>query len=121
LCNRLGLESLAYLWYRNQKELLLDMISDGMDSVIIKTCTMGLTKEHLLKSIKEMQPLLFEFEDKYQINVCGEGGEFETLTLDCPLYKKRIVITDYEVVTHSTDIYVPVYYVVIKAFELVDK
>ena len=22
----------------------------------------------------------------YGINVCGEGGEYETLTLDCPLF-----------------------------------
>lgn len=27
---------------------------------------------------------------KYGINVCGEGGEFETFTLDCPLFKKAI-------------------------------
>lgn len=29
---------------------------------------------------------------KYQLNVCGEGGEYESLTLDCPLFKKRIVM-----------------------------
>ncbi len=27
---------------------------------------------------------------RYGVNVCGEGGEYETFTLDCPLYKKRI-------------------------------
>lgn len=26
----------------------------------------------------------------YGINVCGEGGEYETLTLDCPLFKASI-------------------------------
>jgi diphthine-ammonia ligase len=89
-CERLGLKSLAYLWEREQKQLLLDMIDDGMNSVIIKTCTMGLSKEDLLKSIKELQPKLFKLEEQYQVNVCGEGGEFESLTLDCPLYLKRI-------------------------------
>jgi len=121
LCNRLGLTSLAYLWMRNQRELLLDMINDGMDALIIKTCTMGLNQNHLLKSIKELQPLLFQFEDKYQINVCGEGGEFESLTVDCPIYKKKIIIKDHEVVLHSDDPYVPVYYVRIKNFEVVNK
>ena len=29
---------------------------------------------------------------KYGIHVCGEGGEYETFTLDCPLFKKRIVM-----------------------------
>jgi diphthine-ammonia ligase len=68
------------------------MIKDGMDSLIIKTCTMGLDKTDLLKSIKELQPKLFELEAKYQVNVCGEGGEFESLTVDCPIYKKKIVM-----------------------------
>ena len=26
------------------------------------------------------------------LNVCGEGGEYETFTTDCPLYKRRIVL-----------------------------
>jgi diphthine-ammonia ligase len=30
--------------------------------------------------------------EKYGVNVCGEGGEYETFTLDCPLFKKRIVM-----------------------------
>lgn len=61
-----------------------------MDAVIVKVCCMGLGEKDLLKSIKELQPKLFELEEKYQANVCGEGGEFETLTLDCPLFKKKI-------------------------------
>lgn len=121
LCERLGLVSLAYLWNRDQKELLLDMISDGMESLIIKTCTMGLEKEDLLKSIKELQPKLFELEAKYKVNVCGEGGEFESLTVDCPIYKKRINITGYDVVQHSTDPFCPVFYATIKSFEVVEK
>ena len=29
---------------------------------------------------------------QYGINVCGEGGEYETFTLDCPLFHKEIVL-----------------------------
>ena len=29
---------------------------------------------------------------KYHLNVCGEGGEYETFTLDCPLFEKKIVV-----------------------------
>lgn len=63
-----------------------------MDSIIIKTCTIGLGSEDLGKSITELQPKLFQLEEKFKINVCGEGGEFETLTLNCPIYKKKIVM-----------------------------
>jgi len=30
--------------------------------------------------------------EQFGLNVCGEGGEYETFTLDCPLFKKRIVM-----------------------------
>ena len=42
-------------------------------------------------SLKMFVILLFQ-EDKYNLNVCGEGGEYETFTLDCPLFKKEIVM-----------------------------
>ena len=41
---------------------------------------------------------------KYGVHPCGEGGEYETLTLDCPLYKrKRIVLDRVRVLRHSED------------------
>lgn len=30
--------------------------------------------------------------EKYGCHICGEGGEFETFTLDCPLFKRRISV-----------------------------
>ena len=29
---------------------------------------------------------------KFDVHVCGEGGEYESLTLDCPLYQRRLVM-----------------------------
>ncbi|NOY11277.1 MAG: TIGR00289 family protein, partial [Archaeoglobi archaeon] len=34
----------------------------------------------------------------YGVNVAGEGGEYESLVLDAPLYRKRIEILSYDVV-----------------------
>jgi hypothetical protein len=30
--------------------------------------------------------------ERYGSHICGEGGEYESLTLDCPLFKKKIVL-----------------------------
>ena len=74
ICKRLGLESLAYLWEYDQPTLLNKMIEDGMNSIFIKVCVIGLDKIDLMKSLKEMKEKLLKLKDKYGINVCGEGG-----------------------------------------------
>lgn len=33
-----------------------------------------------------------QLSQKYGVHVCGEGGEYETFTLDCPLFKRKIVM-----------------------------
>ena len=53
--------------------------------------------------------------------MCGEGGEFETLTLDSPLFVKSIVLESSEVRVHSEDDLAPVAYLRIKAVGLRDK
>lgn len=29
---------------------------------------------------------------RFQTHMCGEGGEYETFTLDCPIFKQRVVL-----------------------------
>ena len=57
-CRRLGLTVLAYLWQREQDELLQEMIDAGLVAVIIKVAGIGLTEKHLGKTLAEMQPTL---------------------------------------------------------------
>ncbi|KAI8983806.1 hypothetical protein BDB01DRAFT_843137 [Pilobolus umbonatus] len=92
VCDRLGLTSLAYLWRRDQKELLWEMASAGVNAILIKVAAIGLKTVHLGKSIGQMYPLLCSMNEKYDLHICGEGGEYETFTIDCPLFKKRIVV-----------------------------
>ena len=40
-CQRLGLTSLAYLWRRDQSELLKEMIDSGVSAILIKVASMG--------------------------------------------------------------------------------
>lgn len=90
ICKRLGLESLALMWDIEQPKLLQDMIDNQMNSILIKVACYGLNSSHLGKTLAEMQPTLEKLSQEYGVNSCGEGGEFESLTLDCPLFKKKI-------------------------------
>ncbi len=39
---------------------------------------------------------------RFGSNICGEGGEYETLTLDCPLFVHGAIVLDHtEVVMHD--------------------
>jgi diphthine-ammonia ligase len=45
-------------------------------------------------------------ENKQKINPIGEWGEYHTLVLDCPIYKKRINILKSEIKWEKTKGYV---------------
>ena len=53
---------------------------------------------------------------QFGVNICGEGGEYETLTLDCPLFRKKIVLEDTE-----TEVIDDVSFLKIKSAKLIDK
>lgn len=121
VCARLGLKMLAYLWHREQTALLQDMVDSGLHAIIIKTAAMGLLPRHLGLTLNEILPEMLKLKEKYDLNVCGEGGEFESFTLDCPLFKKRIILDSLETVIHSDDAFSPVAYLRLKKLHLENK
>ncbi|OEL18357.1 Diphthine--ammonia ligase [Dichanthelium oligosanthes] len=105
VCSRLGLVSLAYLWKQDQTLLLEEMIRRGIVAITVKVAALGLKpSSHLGKELAELKCHLLRMNESYGINVCGEGGEYETLTLDCPLFRNaRIILDNYEIILHSAD------------------
>ena len=60
-------------------------------------------------SLAEVREEMERLKDKFGVNVCGEGGEYETFTLDMPLFRHRLRVSQSEVITHSEDAFAPVY------------
>jgi diphthine-ammonia ligase len=121
VCARLGLTALAYLWRRDQSQLLDDMAAAGVNAVLVKVAAMGLGPKHLGKSLVALAPLLRSLHARFGLHVCGEGGEFETLVLDAPVYRRRIVIDEAETICHADDAFAPVAYLVVRRWHLEDK
>ncbi|VDD93682.1 unnamed protein product [Enterobius vermicularis] len=120
VCLRLGLKPLCKLWNVEQKSLLDEMIHDGISAILVKVATLGLDQQHIGKTLVEVRDRLLALNAKYGVSVCGEGGEYETFVLDCPLFKRRIVVDDYCVVTSSEDCG-PVAYMRLEKFHLEPK
>ncbi|RCN34948.1 hypothetical protein ANCCAN_19196 [Ancylostoma caninum] len=97
VCRRLNLTPLCYLWERNQTELLSEMISNGLDAILVKVAAIGLNKKHLGMTLSEVESTLDRLHSQYGVHPCGEGGEYETFVLDCPLFHKRILVEESEV------------------------
>jgi uncharacterized protein (TIGR00290 family) len=110
VCSRLGLVSLAYLWHQPQDPLLQRMIDAEIKAILVKVAAAGLNpRAHLGASLAQVQPHLQRLRETYGCNVCGEGGEYETMTLDCPLFTHgRIILDAWDTVHVSEDSMAPV-------------
>ncbi len=94
----LGLACVAPLWKRDQLDVVKSEIRDGMKAIFVHVAAAGLDEKWLGRGLDEASLSdLLELNRKYKVSVAGEGGEFETLVLDCPLYVKgRLEIVDAE-------------------------
>jgi diphthine-ammonia ligase len=70
------------------------IVSAGIEARLIKIACMGLTpRKHLGKTLQDVRETLHRLNSEFGAHICGEGGEFETFTTDCPLYKSRIIVS----------------------------
>ena len=67
------------------------MIESEMDIRLVKTHSLNLTEAFLGNPIKEHRVKFGQMKQKFGFNVCGEGGEYETVVFDSPIFKKKIV------------------------------
>ncbi|VEU22476.1 DEKNAAC103482 [Brettanomyces naardenensis] len=104
VCNRLGLTSLAYLWQRDQIELMSEMCTSGLEAVLIKVAAIGLNESNLGMTLQQAYPVLLNLNSRFGVHVCGEGGEFETLVLDAPFFRfGRLIIEEEKIIRHTND------------------
>ena len=94
LCKKLDLASLTPLWGIDPGKYMEELIKDKFEVMIVGVAAHGMaTKQFLGKVIDEdLLEKLKEVKEKYNIHLAGEGGEFETLVLNCPLFKKGLAI-----------------------------
>lgn len=95
VCRELNLESIAPLWQENPVGLLKEIITLRFEVVIVGVYAYGFDENWLGRKI-DAGTLndLVELSKRYQISVVGEGGEYETLVLDAPFFRKRIELVN---------------------------
>jgi len=91
ICDKLNISCINPLWKKNQVTLLRELIQNRFEVIITGVGAYPLDKSWLgrridWKFINEVKDL----EKKCGINPAGEGGEFETFVLKCPLFKRQL-------------------------------
>lgn len=95
ICDKLGLKLVAPLWNRNNIDLLKDMLKDGMEIMITAVAGGDAFDEKWLGKIIDVKVVerLEKLQKKHGISPLGEGGELESLVVNCPLYKKKLNVS----------------------------
>ena len=97
ICDELDLECFNPLWKKSQTSLLNELIKNDFEVIVTGVFAFPLDKEWLGKKIDEdFVKEIIELEKKYKINPAGEGGEFESFVLNCPLFKKKLKVKSFE-------------------------
>ncbi len=93
IAKKLGLKSEAPMWNMDLAHYWEMLLKSGFEIIITAVAAEGLDETWLGRKIDEKAVReLMKISEKSKINIAGEGGEFETFVLDCPLFSKRIEI-----------------------------
>ena len=102
IASELGLKSFAPLWHMEQETELRSILKSGFEIIISSVAAEGLDKSWLGRPITEKDvDKLVEINKKIGINIAFEGGEAETLVLNCPMFHKKIEILDSEIIEEN--------------------
>jgi len=103
ICSKLKLECFNPLWQKNQWELLQELQERKIKAVVAAAFAPGL-KEFLGKPIDgKFISGIKKIAEKTGINPAGEGGEFESFTLDAPFFRKRLEIARSRIVVKGRE------------------
>ncbi|NQU81268.1 MAG: diphthine--ammonia ligase [Bacteroidetes bacterium] len=97
VCEASNIKALLPLWKRNRKELVLEMLDSKIVCMIV-SCNTTMGEKYLGKMLSK--ELIDELE-QIGIDTCGENGEFHTLVVNCPLFKRRISLPTIDIQTYN--------------------
>lgn len=103
VCGDLGLVVLAPLWRKDQDLIYDEMVSARVEAVVAGVFAEGLDERWLGRRLDaDAKKDLCALRDRYGISIMGEGGEYESMTLDSPMHLSSLAIEGSEKVMERT-------------------
>ncbi|HUR25668.1 MAG TPA: diphthine--ammonia ligase [Candidatus Thermoplasmatota archaeon] len=88
-----GLKSFAPLWHKEPRGYVDSLVAAGWDIRFSRTAADGVPTAWAGQRLDAAKVAAMAGH-RSQPHVAGEGGEYETLVLDAPCYRRRLVIED---------------------------
>jgi len=96
-CSNLELKIISPLWNKDQKNYMNSLINSDFHFIIVSVTSSGLDDYWLGKEITKDDLLKLEdLANKHGFNLNFEGGEAETLVINCPLFSHPIKIEKFK-------------------------
>ena len=97
ITDKLGLDLFTPLWHMDTERLLKE-VAERMDAIIVVTAAEGLDESFLGAHFnQDLISRLKHVAESRRINLAGEGGEYESLTLNAPFFSRPITYTTQEI------------------------
>jgi len=94
ICTELNISLVSPVWNQNQENYMQSLLDDKFDFIISSVSADGLDDSWLGKHITHTElEKLKQLSKKYGFNLNFEGGEAETLVVNCPIFSSPIQIT----------------------------
>ncbi|TLX99688.1 MAG: diphthine--ammonia ligase, partial [Thaumarchaeota archaeon] len=95
ICDELALESISPLWHIDPETHLRSLLKSGFRVIVTSVSALGFNEGWLGRVLdhKAVDELL-DLHSKYGVHAGLEGGEGETLVLDCPIFTKRMEVQE---------------------------
>lgn len=102
ICQELELELIAPSWGKDEDYYMHDLLLSNFDIIIAGIAADGFNSDWLGRKLnaKCLQDLR-ELKRLKGVSLIGEGGEYESFVLDCPLFKKKLKILESEKIMDS--------------------
>ena len=86
----LGLEGISPLWGYSPEEVFLEFLAAGFEAIVVSARADLMGEEWLGRKLDE--DFLADLKRLEGVDVCGENGEYHTLVVDGPMFKRRLAI-----------------------------
>jgi diphthine-ammonia ligase len=113
VCRESGISAYLPLWANDQKKLMEEFIDAGFKAVVVTVKAELLGKEVLGRTVD--RKFLNFLAGLKNVTPCGEAGEFHTLVVDGPLFRKQLEIIKSEKVTRGDYLFLEILEMKLKA------